>query len=1455
MLLTQYTFYRNYGVRVLPQVAMPMMHDLKFLELPKESVYHYLTFDSLTDGPANDDPKLRNVKRIIPLLSPLQLTAVDGHPRRMGGDGSAYVRDYLKTHRRMRRIFSPEQGLKDRDTPIVVNYAFLPRLYRYLPTPFSNYYRWRNLFATFLDEFNNVAATSNWNHYVVVHVPKVLPTVRQLIDASTHFNQKNIRTLREPSAFMLLELWKWFTAKEGEQSENPSIFNRVAKEKVHLLNFIFEEGGKWCVVNFGMLNSFFLKEGQKEPDPAFVLQAKQHVTGLQMAKRVLRMYMSIMESRNLALKQLLEQERKALASRKQEEAEQKTLDNPPEVLTEEDTQRGQDKVADTQQQTQDEKLSDEMLSYLGSISIIDEEEFANLNHDDFRRLISEQDAEIDADLLQLEKLSEKFAKESPHESLEQIVKTDATPPAEQGVIDICERLAINGAISAGEYRKYQKAALSYKELKAPLGQGTLEEFMTITPEALKITESEGIPDSDTVIDKTMLKSSLNLFDAKYVKEVLHKDIANTVMSVQKAGVAVTGYRIDKVEDILGGYEDHVVRLSPVVGQPSTIRFKVPVIREDGTYITNGVKYRLRKQRGDLPIRKTAPNIVALTSYYGKCFITRGRRNSDSYGYWLQTTALAKALDPNDPHLTDAITDNAFDSELTAPRSYTAISNTLAAVTVGGRYRIRFDHKNALQTEAPKARAKDGTLYLGQDLTTEDTLWLSVGGVSGQGGRVKLLKDGTKEDLGTLEEFMGIGIGSAPVEYTTARVYGKDIPVGVILGLEMGMERLMGALRVTPRIVPAGEKASLTADEWGLTFADETWVFNRQDQLASLILSGFNEYDKSLRLFSAHSFDQRGVYINLLETNGIGVRYVRELDLMTAMFVDSITRDILIEMGEPTTFKGLLLRANQMLMNDAHPDELDPAFMRIKGYERISGAIYSELINSLRQHNAALGRASLGVQMNPYAVWKRISEDPAKLQISEINPLATLKDAEAVTYLGEGGRGRLSMTKGTRGYHTNDMGTISEATVDNSDVSINIHTSADPQFTSLRGMSKRFDLEHPNPTALLSTSALLAPASDRDDPKRVNFVSIQQKHAIACEGYHQPMVRTGYETVLAHRTGDLYAYTAKKAGVVRAIVDKGIIVDYEDGQSEGYELGRRFGNAQGLTVAHDIVTPLKEGDKVAIGDVIVYNTGFFEPDFFNPRQVVWKNSLNARTVLWESTQTHEDSSSISRQISDKLTTHITKVKIIVIAFDQAISHLVKQNDAVISDSVLCIIQDAVTANSKLFNEQSIETLKTLSAQTPRAHVQGVVEKVEVFYHGDKEDMSESVRELCDWGDAQLRKQAQALGQKPNTGAVDGGFRIENNPLGLDNIAIKIYITSDVAAGVGDKGVFGNQLKTCFGEVMESPMTTEDGQIIDAVFGYRSLEARIVESPIIIGTTASLLQVIGEQAVAIYEGTSQ
>lgn len=861
--------------------------------------------------------------------------------------------------------------------------------------------------------------------------------------------------------------------------------------------------------------------------------------------------------------------------------------------------------------------------------------------------------------------------------------------------------------------------------------------------------------------------------------------------------------------------------------------------------------------GVLPIRKIAPDRVALTSYYGKTFVFRSEKKVNNYGWWLQNKITEIGLDTNDIRVVDLYPANVFDNEFKSPRLYSTLAMMFNGFTVNYQSKelpdvtetfvLSFDHtkRNELFGEdTVKLYETDGSIVVGYDKVKS---YLIVD----KNDQLYIGKNGNLTYLGSIEEFIGID-KVTPIDFAELKVMSKSVPVGIVLAYEVGLTKLINHFNIKTRIhhVGTGRVSMDPSSEFSIHFSDAILIFSKEDPLTRMIFAGFNEYWKTIKEFSIYEFDRKSVYFNVLESNGISVRYLREIDLMNQMFVDPITRDLLIEMKEPTDFRGLLIRSAQMLLNDQHPKEFDGAFMRIKGYERFAGAVYNELVETLRGHNARTGKANLALDFNPNAVWNKITQDRAVTLTSEINPIQYLKEVEATTYNGTGGRSAISMTKNSRVYHENDMGTISEATVDSSDVALNVYAPANPLFTSVRGISKRYDKEKINPTSLLSTSALISVAADRDDPKRVNFISIQHSHAIACDAYRALPLRTGYERVMAHRMSDLFAQTAKKDGKVVSVSSTGMVVEYKDGSKDSFVLGRRYGNSAGLTIPHLLTTSLKEGDKFKFGDTLCYNPGFFEKDIFDPSQVLWKSGILVKVALMESSDTLEDSSVISRKIANETATSITKVKNVIINFDQSPRKVVKVGAEVKSDDILCIIENAITADTGLFDEDTIDTLKVLSAQTPTAKMNGVVERIEVLYHGEKEDMSETLLTLVNQSDKDFAVRAKSISQKTHTGEVDETYRIEGNPLSLNTACIRFYITGTVGMAPGDKGVFSNQLKTVIGRVEDNPILTESGVEIDAIFGSTSVYDRIVNSAFINGTTNTLLKVISQKAAKLY-----
>lgn len=251
-----------------------------------------------------------------------------------------------------------------------------------------------------------------------------------------------------------------------------------------------------------------------------------------------------------------------------------------------------------------------------------------------------------------------------------------------------------------------------------------------------------------------------------------------------------------------------------------------------------------------------------------------------------------------------------------------------------------------------------------------------------------------------------------------------------------------------------------------------------------------------------------------------------------------------------------------------------------------------------------------------------------------------------------------------------------------------------------------------------------------------------------------------------------------------VTDEAIQVEYKDGSVQHIELGRRFGSAAGTVFPHSVVSDLKEGQSFKEGETVAYNENFFTPDPLNPKESLWKAGVMCKTAIMEANDTFEDASVISEKVAKELGTGITKVRHLFFDFDQTVRNLVEQGTKIDPEAILCTIEDSVTADNDLFSDDTLDTLKLLSGNTPRAKYGGTVEKIEVLYYGDKEDMTDSLRAIADKADRKLAKHRKAMGKSAVTGSVDDSIRIDNQVLELDTMVIKVYITEDVGAGIGD-----------------------------------------------------------------------
>lgn len=586
-------WYRRRGVRRLVGLTAPETHSVVNLSMPRGAVLGYMPEDSTSIGISKEDPLVKAAERIVYVDSVTELRSEIGNPKPVIWPAERHLRDYHRANRgKIRPLLNPETVMSNNRILVVENFAPLQFVKRYTANFFAPYYKWVNIRRTMWDKLNEVATNFPERHlFLKVVLPDVLPSIPALRRAEKSIVRNTLEKFPTNESLDILDIWTWL----GEnRSESP--MSLLETKNLERLNLLFLYKDKWFCINLNLLNAWRktanLEEGTEEGlDP----QALQ--------KRFLRGLMYLVESRTIV--------------EMDDPAEESNYDDEEGESegSHDDDEENPGRITDGRRKTQDD-LDVKGKSTKPELVIIDqdgndiatsdikfEEEVADLLREDYDliRQAELDDARIDKELEGLEVIEQvkedvRLDEETP---VALVTITSAERDVEKGILDKANEMADAGLLSGSEYKRAQRLASTYKTLPNPYGgKGTLAEAMKIDQQKLKIVNPPKMPKTSETFDEKSLKSTLFEFDSRYVEEVLPKDIINSVMTVQNAGVVVSDYNVETVEDVMNHYEIHTIKLSPVTGTASTIRFRVPKIGEDGTYFANGVKYYLRKQRGD-----------------------------------------------------------------------------------------------------------------------------------------------------------------------------------------------------------------------------------------------------------------------------------------------------------------------------------------------------------------------------------------------------------------------------------------------------------------------------------------------------------------------------------------------------------------------------------------------------------------------------------------------------------------------------------------------------------------------------------------------------------------------------------------------------------------------------------------------------------------------------------------
>lgn len=1447
-------WFRKLGCRLVDSLKDPRHHHISSFALPYDSVAHVGLVEigardeegeEIVVGPNLSDPVFSGyakLNKIVHVTDTYLHPDVVGKPIKTDNDIKDVIRKYVGQDAMLYWDVNAVDKVRGNRTLYYVSYAPLADVYRYgTINVLTGWHQWYNEYQTALINIKQILTTyPNKNQFLILPSPSTVPSLSVLDTILTsvqkgksdekvydHLTQSQLKLFGHDSIRYFMDIWMMFASK------NHSIIGKALNaQQLSKVNIVYLLNGKWVCINLGV---FF--ELIKENNP------KQGTVSLSDFKRKFLYFNLQLISLNAAIEVKPEGDQGTTLEERLNE-----IESPTNVLNIDETALSENiEVTISQQQKTSKKpkssaeVMQELKEKMKKIDNGEKEEGETGPTDD---------DVVDNEVINrdLEQLEIQHAQQTVNEL--EIGYSPYRPigdALEDAVFRDVDRLFKSGVISPKEAARVKSAAQSYKKNKDPYGRfDTVKQAMVIVPETLKVPDKNPVAkDIKGVRDKSFLSSSITFMDRRYVKDVLKADVVNATMHLQKAGYAVIDYKIEPVTTITDRYEIHRAQIMTPRGVTKTLSFQIPTPDSEGNMLVGGVKLRMRAQKGDMPVRKVSPSRVALSSYSSKLFLDRTDRVAFNSSKWLVGSVFDQTMEEGQTLFTSVKYGKVFDRDFKCPRNYSSMAMRFESFEFAG-YRFNFNCKKT----ADYFSADE--LNLG---VTHDSIPFAVGKGHtlhfNSVGQVIRYEKGVAVFVSSFEELMGLDPQKCPVDYVEYGLLGDSVPLGFLLAYHIGLGNLLATLKATYRRVPRGSQMKLATHEYAVRFNDESLILDRREKVTSLLIGGFNRYKASLGEYSIYQFDDQDVYGTILAKYGVMPRKLVDIDTAMDIWIDPITKSILEDYKLPTDLFNLLIYATSLLVNDQHKDKNDRLDERDKGLERISGAISRSLYETVRRHKASPASARTGLDHNPKDIWFSIVTDSAVMGIEESNPIHNLKDQEELIMGGTGGRSTKTMMSSDRKFHKSAEGNICEATVDSAEVAAKVFRSADPCYTSLRGTIKPVGNVKEKTSRCFSPSALLVPGAYYDDPKRINFINIQNSSSTTAVGYHPSPYRTGYERVVAHRAGKFWASMAEQDGKVISKKGSIIKVQYNDGTVKAYKFGDTPGKWSGKWMSHRLVTDLNVGDEFKASTPIVYNADYFKRDTLYSDQIIMANTCIAMVSFLEADSTYEDSCLIDQELSDKLGTKFSKVKHVNVPFDYDVQNLLKVGDEVDTDTILCtMIPPLSSVENSRHVGQSKEILDKLSKESPKAKKKGKITYIRVVYSGEIEDMSPALQALVEEQNAKIFKECRETGDTPHDAYVSPTTRVGGIEIGRDTVSIEFHITYDLPMSGSDKLVFGGQMKSVAAGLATGRMETKSGMKVNALFSALSNEKRGVRSIYYMGTTNRLLYHATEMMVQSY-----
>jgi hypothetical protein len=994
--------------------------------------------------------------------------------------------------------------------------------------------------------------------------------------------------------------------------------------------------------------------------------------------------------------------------------------------------------------------------------------------------------------------------------------------------------------SPKQLRRIAQVKDKYKSIKLSDNR-TIEQLLTDV-ESTQIEVSGNKVKS--VIDKSIADSSLIDIERSYIKKTMKQDIFNMVKSFSNNDKTIPLHIIDYDEvdtsDRFNSKKTLTFTLEDENQKRHKIKVDMPIPNDDGVLFLNGGSKVLKKQIIPLPIVKIGPDRLAITTNFNKLIMFRQGTVFNKKIVVIKKLIEEYLIGDTEKFALKRGNNSKSNKDYITTIEYDELSKSYHKITLGpkGHRTVFYFNQKELREEIINKKLDYkfdiNKLPIGIDYENSTVLDFSLKETKLSVGDIIIEKIREKNIIPNIDD--AISKIKAPKRrvYTRLNVRSVKLPLVTFLGVLFGLRNVMIVNNLkydfTSKPIRGDTRLSIRFKD-GYLYYDEYPLGN------SLLFNGLAEMKTEDYAFD--EFEDQLPYVdyvyNVLRSRNIlkGFTATREL------FIDEITRQILVDLNLPTDFLELLLYANELLTDNEFTDETNASSYRIRGYEMLSVALYKEIgkqYEILKQKGAGTN-ASLSIP--PDCIIRALVKSQILENYDTINPINELKSKSACTYKGVGlmgsstSNGSNSFPLHRRAFGKDAVGIFAESNLDNHQVGISKELTMNPNFVSTRGYlntteDKKEILAMPASRTMSPDELICPDVTKYDHPNRVGFSSGQWKHTLGVSYNCMPMIGTGYEKVLAYQIGETFVRKAKNDGKIIDINEKyqSIIIEYKNGEREVYHYGRDFIKNSNFYLENNLELNVKIGQTVKQNDVLAYAKEFF---IKQGTDIVFTNGVMTRVALMDDYFTEEDSSLVSTKFSNLMANQITKKKQKVISGTANIIRIVEEGTHVLHGDPLLTFEDSSEGDDNinevidLLGDADEDALNSLSHHTTKANATGEVSKIVIYWTGELEEMSESCRKLVK-NYIKVKKEAIGYEEKVSGKESNNSYeykksvpvfnRINGEELPEKNgILIEFFITHKEIYGTGDKLSTYPALKAVTAETVPEHLApyTESGDL--------------------------------------------